>query len=357
MSALERSSQRKGQKATVEDAEDETGDDRRPNVVPSSKAKGAKRSLSSGADQDITAQDAKKAKTAHTANGSEPSTGEQGTKTEAEMALLRRLFRANTGTDPAGNQEVAEPAREEPPPTPTPIPSTIPKNLSMPIHVGAPRTFTIRAKGHKTNTASSSNERKQKSDFNMIAKLAAHLDILLNIAQHLPPRALSNLYTVSSAFYFIMNSHYMSFLMRSLDTFAPGAEYIYPWRYYPGLCIKDPARRKFRPAEGKTTFVNVRTGENVESWAGLKGADAEGSSDVQNIPSLKWLKMVVYRYLVAEEIVAWLAVSGHRIDHDPAFEAVKVCILFSQPSRALPIHVAIFRKADDSGFTRNSGSS
>ena len=162
----------------------------------------------------------------------------------------------------------------------------------------------------------------------MITALTSHTDILINIIRYTPPRSLVYLYSISAPFHYIMDSHFTQFILSNTKTWAPGAEFFYPWRCYRELCIHDPAMRR-RSYEHRENFVDRRTGRKSDEWnaeqqheaIALHGADF----DIKPVPSLRWLKMVVYREFVSREIVAWLAVKGHRTPVRATIDAVKVC--------------------------------
>jgi len=161
--------------------------------------------------------------------------------------------------------------------------------------------------------------------FSMLTALCSHTDILVNVIRFITPRNLVYLYSISAPFHYLMNSHFTQFILASSGGFAPRAEYYYPWRCYRELCIDDPALR--RPStQCRKGFVDRASGKRKVSdeWEDNTKTGKESCYGyVRAVPSLRWLKMVTYREIVSREIVAWLAVGGHRTPVQQTIDAVK----------------------------------
>jgi len=106
--------------------------------------------------------------------------------------------------------------------------------------------------------------------------------------------SLLSLYAISKTFHYLFNAHPAAFVMASVRTWAPGSDETFPWRSYRGLCLKDPEKRV------KITFQ--KGDGNV--------ADAGAGAEWRDMPSLRWLQMVVWRHGVAEDCLIQLAVNG-----------------------------------------------
>jgi hypothetical protein len=95
------------------------------------------------------------------------------------------------------------------------------------------------------------------------------------------PSTLTSLYAISKPFHFIMNSHFTTYIRASAQIHAPDSSYIFPWRCYRRLTIKDPGHR------------------------------LNDSSNIRDIPSLLWLQMVTNRHRCIEDILISMREQGH----------------------------------------------
>jgi len=159
--------------------------------------------------------------------------------------------------------------------------------------------------------------------FSVFNALLSHTDVLMNIVRYLAPRTLVYLYSVSAPFHYIVNSHFTQFILASVKLWAPNADWFYPWRCYRELCIDDPALR--RPDNPKSQgFLDRKSGRVSNEWKDVTMTGTEAPCGVKAVPSFRWLKMVVYREIIAREIVAWLAVAGHPTPVAHTIKCVKV---------------------------------
>ena len=90
-----------------------------------------------------------------------------------------------------------------------------------------------------------------------------------------------------------------------MRTWAPRADKIYPWRCYKSLCVKDPVLRQKLRLQGKEAEMKVK------------------HSDLRDVPSLKWLQMVVWREGVTKDMLIQLASNGLRCPFG-THDAIKV---------------------------------
>lgn len=190
----------------------------------------------------------------------------------------------------------------------------------------------------------------QQNKFDILARLLSHLDILLDIVSYLSPQTLLNLYSISAPFHYLMDSHFVSFIMASTYTWAPSADKIYPWWCYRQLCIEDPALRRVKTKQDERSLswtdkqgtlhqsmdqVLKATGEKMPPAEGRKPSaeHAKIAVSVKSVPSFRWLKMVTYRESVAHEIIGWMAAHGHHIPRHPSVEAIKVTLAHDSSAR------------------------
>lgn len=152
---------------------------------------------------------------------------------------------------------------------------------------------------------------RKKKPFNMIDAFVRNDALCMELVSYLPMPALISLYAISKYFHWKFNKEATAYIMASVRTWAPFADQIFPWRCYAPLCIKDPIKRQ------KSSAVMARGGPDADAdYTAL----AQGSRDV---PSMRWLQMVVYRHKVAQDLVISLLHRGLRVD-PAASNAVKV---------------------------------
>jgi hypothetical protein len=119
-----------------------------------------------------------------------------------------------------------------------------------------------------------------------------HNDLLLLLVSYLPFPALIALYSISKPFHAIFNRHYTAFVVSNIRTWAPNADRIFPWRCYQSLCIKDPILRQKSSMMGKDVMKR--------------------GQDLRDVPSLKWLQMVIWRQGVCKDMLIQLATEALR---------------------------------------------
>ncbi|KAK4895739.1 hypothetical protein LTR27_006221 [Elasticomyces elasticus] len=117
-------------------------------------------------------------------------------------------------------------------------------------------------------------------------------DLLMQLVSYLPLPSLISFYAISKPFHYLFNGSYIAFILANMRTWAPGADMIYPWRYYAPLCIKDPRLRQKSSAMGKDVKLKYQ--------------------DMRDIPSLRWLQMVIWRQGVCKDMLIQLAAQGLR---------------------------------------------
>lgn len=131
-----------------------------------------------------------------------------------------------------------------------------------------------------------------KKPFSILNALMKHQDVLLILVGHLNIPSLISLYAISKPFHFVFNGQYMAFILSIMRTWAPDADKIYPWRCYKSLCVRDPCLHKKSSMAGK---------ELTQKYG-----------DLREVPSLRWLQMVVWRQGVCKDMLIQLATKGLR---------------------------------------------
>lgn len=162
--------------------------------------------------------------------------------------------------------------------------------------------------------------KKIKKKFSMLDAFVRDDTLCMLLVSYLPAASVIDLYAISKYFHYKFNKEATAFIMASVRTWAPGAEFIFPWRCFRRLCIKDPVKRQ------KASAVKERGGPDAEAdYEQL----AEGSRDV---PSLRWLQMVIFRNHVCKDMIISLAARSLR--NDPAImDTVQVNFQFAVSSR------------------------
>lgn len=135
-------------------------------------------------------------------------------------------------------------------------------------------------------------KRTIKAPFNLIHAFCANNELLLLLTSYLTIPSLISLYAISKVYHHQFNCHYTAHILAIMRTWAPRCDVIFPWRNYADLCIKDPKLRQ-----------NAR----------LKDAKKTSEySDLRDVPTIRWLQMVVYRHGVCTDMLIRLASYGHR---------------------------------------------
>lgn len=152
-----------------------------------------------------------------------------------------------------------------------------------------PKAYTI-----PLSAISPTPKTKIKRPFSLLSAFCANNQLLLLLTSYLNIPSLISLYAISKVYHHQFNCHYTAHILSIMRTWAPHSESIFPWRNYRDLCIKDPSLRQ-----------NTRLKDQ-------KGDAAGKHSDLRNVPTLRWLQMVVYRHGVCTDILIRLASYGHR---------------------------------------------
>lgn len=154
---------------------------------------------------------------------------------------------------------------------------------------------------------------KPNKPFQMLTEFMKRPELILNLTKVMHPASLIDLYAISKPFHFIMNSHYTTYIKNNMDYHAPGSNLIFPWRCYGRLTIKDPGWR-------------------------LKNA-SNPAAGARDVPSLRWLQMVVYREEVVRDILIALSKYGLLLPHDIQKAVKKMWFLCDLPGNANRIGV------------------
>ncbi|KAK6435897.1 hypothetical protein LTR95_007913 [Oleoguttula sp. CCFEE 5521] len=152
--------------------------------------------------------------------------------------------------------------------------------------------------------------------FNLLDALCQHNDLLLLLNSYLNIPALINLYAMHKPFHHTFNCHHTAFILAIMRTWAPNADRTFPWRTYQKLCVKDPRQRQKSRLLGKEGRVRYQ------------------HEDLRDVPSLRWLQMVIYREAVCRDIVITLAQKGLRCPYSTSVSLKRTWFLLDLPLNA-----------------------
>ena len=121
--------------------------------------------------------------------------------------------------------------------------------------------------------------------FNVFTALLKHPELVFELAKCLSLEDLISLYAISKDFHFIVNGHYTTIILSQAIAKAPESSEIFQYKCYKNLCIIDPAARE----------------------------NAEIPDKFRCVPSFRWLRFILHRERVVDEIIASLAAEVHRL--------------------------------------------
>lgn len=145
----------------------------------------------------------------------------------------------------------------------------------------------------------------KKTSFFLLSAFCKDNDLLLLLVSYLNIPTIINLYAMSKPFHFLFNSHQTAYILSCMRTWAPNADRIFPWRCYQALCIKDPYNRQ------------------KSKWVGKGGFIESEYEDQRDVPSLRWLQMVIYREGICRDMLIQLALKSLRCPNGTS-DALKV---------------------------------
>nr|OQO23608.1 hypothetical protein B0A51_08065 [Rachicladosporium sp. CCFEE 5018] len=152
--------------------------------------------------------------------------------------------------------------------------------------------------------------------FNLLDALCQHNNLMLLLTSYLNIPALIHLYAMHKPFHHTFNCHHTAYILAIMRTWAPNADRIFPWRTYQRLCVKDPRQRQKSRLLGKEGRVMYQ------------------HEDLRDVPSLRWLQMVIYREGVCRDIVITLVQKGLRCPYSTSVSLKRTWFLLDLPLNA-----------------------
>lgn len=159
------------------------------------------------------------------------------------------------------------------------------------FNFATPKAYTIPLSAIPP-TPAPNKKKKSNGKFSLLMALCANNELLLLLTSYLNIPCLISLYAISKVYHHQFNCHYTAHILAIMRTWAPHSEVIFPWRSYDNLCTKDPKLRQ-----------NSRLKDEEQ---------ANEYGDVRQVPTIRWLQMVVYRHGVCTDMLIRLASYGHR---------------------------------------------
>ena len=121
--------------------------------------------------------------------------------------------------------------------------------------------------------------------FSIFNALLQNPELTFEFSKHLPVDDLVSLYAISKDFHFLANRRFTALILGQSVTKAPESSRTFIFTCYRSLCLQDPNRTQLR---------------------GMNGM-------IRTIPSFKWLRMVLFREQMVDDIVGHLYEHGHRL--------------------------------------------
>ncbi|KAK8136068.1 hypothetical protein PG984_004008 [Apiospora sp. TS-2023a] len=233
---------------------------------------------------------------------------------------------------------------------------------------------------HRIHLALQTGRSRVSRRFDMIAQLSLQIELIVEVAKHLPPADLLNLYSIHRPFHEKINLFLRSSTLAWTNYNCPEAALVYNWHSaaYRHLTIPDPAgrplvspltpygfhpwrpvKKQYQPKsvaddkaylESKGIDTSSRKGkEKAAPWDGRTAKcdhdcdnhdhdHAKGKEDKDDVhrlvPSLKWYAMCYTRQETVDDILAHLARRGHRTPSRTSISLLKMWKLMATPTNA-----------------------
>ncbi len=146
-------------------------------------------------------------------------------------------------------------------------------------------------------------------EFNIFKAVIGQPELTFEVARQLEFEDLISLYAISKDFHRIVNSRFTTTVLSQSLSKAPESSRTFLFKAYKSLCIIDPAGRANREVHG----------------------------EVRMVPSFRWLRMVLYRENVVNEIIESLAMEGLRLPKRASLTFKKIWFMMDIASNATRI--------------------
>ena len=135
------------------------------------------------------------------------------------------------------------------------------------------------------NEAPTPSHEIDSNSFDIFHSLLNYPELTLEFSKQLDIEDLISLYAISKEFHFLVNGRFTAMILGQSNGKAPESSKTYIFRCYKSLCMRDPARRLNETRPNELRFI----------------------------PSFRWLRMILFRESVVDDILRSLAAEGHRV--------------------------------------------
>ena len=162
-------------------------------------------------------------------------------------------------------------------------------------------------------------QRTGNASFNIFDGMLLYPELCYQLALHLPVNDLISLYAISKDYHTILDTRITTVMVSIAEHLVPTGARVFPLRSYLHLSRRDPARRLPHP-DPKLAALGVP----------------------RNVPSFRWLKMLLHREKVVHEIMALAAQRGvpfPRRCHEVLLKLWYILDIPDNPTRIGYVHV------------------
>ncbi|MCJ1460138.1 hypothetical protein MMC28_010517 [Mycoblastus sanguinarius] len=150
-----------------------------------------------------------------------------------------------------------------------------------PVLLSPPRRHLSISRAHDNRPSHETNVNR----FSVFNALLNHPELTLEVAKHLDIEDLISLYAISKEFHILVNGRFTAMILAQALAKASESSRTFIFRCYKSLCMRDPARRP----------------------------NDSHPDELRFIPSFRWLRMILFRESVVDDIMRCLAADGHRL--------------------------------------------
>ncbi|MCJ1475873.1 hypothetical protein MMC13_004537 [Lambiella insularis] len=159
--------------------------------------------------------------------------------------------------------------------------------------------------------------------FNIFKAFFGHPEIMHEFTKALDIDDLVSLYAISKDFFTFCNRRFTALILGQATTRASESAEIFKWKCYKNLCQLDPAMRK-----NEEIKLNAEAVKQIEEQGKIV------PESIRNVPSFRWLRMVLHREKVVDGILTCLSVEGIRVPKRTTLTLKKIWLTMDIPDNA-----------------------
>ena len=145
------------------------------------------------------------------------------------------------------------------------------------------------------------------AQFNIFNALLKYPELTIEMTKYLSIQELLDLYAISRDFHYVVNQRFTTMIHNQAFARAPESAKVFPHRCYRNLCMLDPARRELGFSVPKRHRKVDENGQAVPH---------PRDTEIRLVPSFRWLKMVIFREYVVDDILYSMAIEGIRLPRE-----------------------------------------